>query len=371
MLQAAATDLTKVIMESVKTMVDAEVKRQLGSAVPVPRSAEVTVVLWSSEIAAYLGDDAWLSRPQILAKVWKRSHEGSYRDAHDKWLLRGKKPLRLTNKQILSEGLGEMLAASTCSTKQSTDPYLKVQTSEDVERFRKDHSQKEVLKLYRTKGKLLEEETSQLFAESINQPVSLRNAAVLWDPSLNAGELRQDPSVRPLGPILTPGPYVITGEMDACLTSPPFVNTPVEFKLRMSGIPSSVPFRDIVQLHSYMAMMGSKKGFLVQRAFGSAAVDTTILDWDEELWCGKILPAVETIVCDVRKLLRGSLADEELRHQVFSSSETAAPTTPTVNIRKPPSVTMTLVKTTTSKKRKKNALPEIKMSYNLRARRTI
>lgn len=383
MLQAAAADLTQVIMESVRQMVEAEVKRHLdalpASAV-APQRNEATVVLWSSELAAYMDTDPWQTRLAVLAKVWRRSHEGSYRTARESWLARGKRPVHVTSKHVMS--VGGVHTAATQPARVYTDPYVRVQTPADVTAFRAEKSAKDVLKLYRTKGKLLEEETAALFGESIQQPVGLRNAAVVWQPSGQNSGLRTEPSVRGLGPIVSPGPYVLQGEIDACLTQPPFSNVPVEFKLRMTGIPATIPLRDIAQLHSYMAMMGSSKGFLVQRAFGSDAVDASIVPWDEALWSGKIVPAMESVVCDVRRLMRGAMVDEELRHTVLLASETAVPPpppSPTDPITMPPSSPVELVfqplSTLKLKKPKpKRKLPVITIpapdvpTYNLRKR---
>lgn len=384
MLQAAAADLTQVIMESVRQMVEAEVKRHLDAATPVPPSRnEATVVLWSSELAAYMDTDPWQTRLAVLAKVWRRSHEGSYRSARESWLARGKRPLHVTSKHVMASN-GEKAAASTPPTRVYTDPYVRIQTPADVSTFRAERPAKDVLKLYRTKGKLLEEETALLFSESIQQPVGLRNAAVIWQPVGSNSGLRTEPSVRALGPIVTPGPYVLQGEIDACLTQPPFANVPVEFKLRMTGIPSTIPLRDIAQLHSYMAMMGSSRGFLVQRAFGSDAVDASIVQWDEALWTGKIVPAMEAVVCDTRRLMRGAIIDEELRHTVLLAAETCAPPppsppSPTDPITMPPSspVELALMPLTTLKLKKpkpKRKLPIITIpapempTYNLRKR---
>lgn len=384
MLQAAATDLTKVIMDSVKEMVDAEIKRALATSAytrPAALKNEVTVVLWSSEVGAYMDKDPWQSRNQVLAKVWKRTDERNFRDVRDKWILRGKKPIHVTSKQVIQEALKNTAISETYLSKRTTvqqnDPYLKIQTVDDVEKFKQTHSTKDVVKLYRTKGKLLEEETSTLFSDKIGQPVSLRNTSVAWEPSGDTTGIRIEPSVRPLGPILNPGPYILTGEMDACLTQPPFQNTPVEFKMRMTGIPSSIPHRDILQIHTYMAMMGSRRGFLVQRAFGTMDVDTTTVEWDEELWKGVILPAIESTVCDVRRLLRGSLADEDLRHQVLLASESST-SSPSIKIRPPTSMTVTTIEqpgsvvVTTKPIRKRklvDPLPDIQ-KYNLRHRPT-
>ena len=274
---------------------------------------EVTVLLWSSEITAYMGNDAWLSRTQALARVWKRTHEPSFRDAHSSWQLRGQCPL-------LHASVGAQERA------RAKDPFLGVQTAADVEKFRSTQPQRDVSKLYREKGKLLEEETALLLEKELGQNVELRNAGVFWQPTAAKG-LRPLFSKRPPGPIVTPGPYTILGEVDGCLLQEPFQNVPVEFKLRMGahGVSNSIPFKDIVQVQSYMEMLDAERSLHVQRAFGTAKVTTTIIERDRDLWANKIQPAIEEFVCDIRRLLRGCFADDDFRHTVFRSVEPSRP----------------------------------------------
>ena len=357
MLQAAATNFTKALTDIVQRLIADEFDRRSVVAVPLaiegepkqtseevnavaaveqavsdaPRPeqqrSEVTVLLWSSEITAYMGNDSWMSRTQALAKVWRRTHEASYRDTHEKWLLRGQKPLHVTSKQVLAVGAGLGPRGGNTKPRYSADPFVGVQSAADVEKFRRTRSQKDLSRLYRGKGKLLEEETALLFEREIGQPVELRNAGVFWDATTAAGQggLRPLQSVRPPGPILAPGPYNILGEVDGCLLQPPFANVPVEFKLRMGaqGVSNSIPFKDIVQVQSYMEMLDAERALHVQRAFGTSTVVSTIVERDRDLWTSKILPAIEEFVCDVRKLLRGCYGDEELRHTVLRSVESS------------------------------------------------
>jgi hypothetical protein len=397
MLHAAATELTKTVLDAVQRMVEEEVKRRLEptqgtaevgcgapSVSPIPvQSArnEVTVVLWSSEIASYLNADSWQTRTQALGKVWKRTHECSFRDAREKWLLRGQKPMFVTSKHVMAEAEAVTATATASGSaparkrRYAADPFVGVQTAADVERFRLEKSAKDVLNLYKTKGKLLEDDTARLFEKVIGQPVEHRNAGVIWESGYSG--IRRPLTVRPAGPIVDPGPYVVMGELDGCLVTPPFENVPVEFKLRMGsqGVSATIPYRDILQVQSYMEIMGADRALHVQRSFGSPTVMTTTVEKDQEMWDTKIAPGMEAFVCDVRKLLRGSLADEEFRHVVLSAVETTIALPPIVKTRILEVETTTTTKktmTTSSLKRKvptKMPFMEIRATkYNLRKR---
>ncbi len=344
MLQAATAALAESVATAIQAMVDEELtrRREAGNdaaAVPVPVPVsnpnpnpvrnEPTVTLWSSEIGAYMGRDTWTSKLQALAKVWRRTHEPSYREAHVLWLARGQKPLRVTSKQVMAAllrddetdvGGGGDKKRKRCMP---SNKYFKVQTVADVVDFRARQTPKDVLALYKEKGVLLEEDTAQLFSRITGHAVEMRNAGVTWSPDGSVGALRECPSVRPVGPILDPGAYTIVGEVDGVLCAPPpHGNTPVEIKVRMCGIPATIPFKDVAQVHSYMAMLGATQAFHVQRAFATDEVKTTTVQWNAALWDKEITPALEAFVCDVRKLLRGALSDEQLRHDVFASVET-------------------------------------------------
>lgn len=388
MIHAAATELTKTVLDAVQRMVEDEVKRRMmqpatsasepaleaDAPQPAPARSEATVVLWSSEIASYMNADSWQTRVQALGKVWKRTHECSFRDAREKWLLRGQKPMFVTNKQLLAEATAAADPDTEVKKKKyAVDPYVGVQTAADVEKFKLEKSSREVLNLYKTKGKLLEEDTARLFEKVIGQPVDHRNAGVIWEPGFSG--LRRTLSVRPAGPIVDPGPFVIMGELDGCLLQPPFENVPVEFKLRMGskGISDTIPYRDILQVQSYMEIMGADKALHVQRAFGSQAVITTTVEKDQHMWDTKICPAIEGFVCDVRKLLRGSLADEEFRHVVLAAVETAVPLPPIMKTRVLEVETTTTTKKTLTLKRKvPTKMPPIEVratKYNLRSKK--
>lgn len=363
MLQAAAADVARLFVDAVKRFSEAQPK----SDVPAEPQTELSVSLWASELAAYAGKDPWLTRNQALAKVWKRTSERSFRNARDAWLLRGQKPIHFTSKDILSPDRNVVSVPSkTC-----IDPFLSVQTPEDVQAFRASRSPGDVVKLYRVKGKLLEEETAALFERSIGAPVGLRNSSVFWNPASRTGGLSaQDVPVRPLGPITSPGPYFLSGEMDACMTTPPFENVPVEFKLRMSGA-VSVSYRDMTQVQAYMSMVGSDRAFHVQRVFGSQEVLVTTIHRDSAFWHDEIVPAMEDFVCDVRRLLRGSLWDEELRHEVLVASETSVLSPPVVSFDVEMNEAIKRIANQKPQKRKKKG-PELDLKkYNLRSRASV
>lgn len=277
-------------------------------------SGEPTIQLWPSEVGAYVGQDSWRTRDHALADVWERTNPAAFRAERAAWLARGRTRRR--------PGMQAIHAAAN----QSMDPYPNIRTADAVARFCTTATPQDMLKLFKTKGQVLEEETAGLVAERFGQPLSLRNTGSTWRPSSVGGAV---PTVtvarpRPPGDITDPGPYVFSGAVDGWLTEEPYKDVVVELKLRMRVIPPTVPLRDILQVQTYLAMHGVQRAAHVQRVIGTSDVVITMIERDADLWNDTVMPDVQRFVCDVRRLLRGGEEDEAIRHRVLYASEKTA-----------------------------------------------
>ncbi len=289
---------------------------------------EPVVVLWASEINAYLGGSKWDSVEKYLGKVWERSHGTSYRAARDLWLERGRKPRRYTSSEAVK---GFTQPDSDVLPQRGGDAgTLAVQTQEEMQSFLEKATAKQTLQLYSAMGKAGEDVSADLLAVQLKQPVVARNSAWMWrsdTPMITPVDRVMH--CRPPGAIVDPGLFTITGEVDGWLQEPPYQDVVVEFKTRMKAIPEEVLVRDLYQIQTYLAMHGVEEGLLVQRLFSdTSTIRVTKVVRDEALWTETILPGLQQFVRGVRRLMRGGLEDEKLRHEVFSACEPAEPLHP-------------------------------------------
>jgi hypothetical protein len=279
------------------------------SPVAVPL-VEATVTLWSSEVGAYLGKDSWSSRDKALGNVWRRANDAHFRCVQDVWRTAGCR-------------FGQADTADTAARMRAAfDPFPNVKTVEDVAAFRANATPDQVLKLYKSKGCLFEDEVAKLFGASIQQRVELRHAAVAWRSDLAAGVAAGQRMCRPPGPITDPGLFTIVGEVDGWLLQPPYTNTIVEFKVRMQKIPALAPDRDILQIQTYMNINNVEHAIYVQNLFGTAELQVQSMKRNVHMWETEVLPGLREFVCDVRRLLRGATDDKALQHRVLLAHET-------------------------------------------------
>jgi hypothetical protein len=270
---------------------------------------EATVSLWASEVGSYLGKDSWTSRDKALGNVWRRTNEAHFRCIQTGWRTAGCR-------------FGVFNSADTADKLRTVfDPYPEVRTAEDVAAFRARASADEVLRLYKTKGCLFEDNVAQLFGDSIHQPVALRHAAVAWRSDVGAAVAVGAYAHRAPGPITDPGLFTIVGEVDGWLLQPPYANTVVEFKVRMQNVPPLAPDRDLLQVQTYLNINGVDNCMYVQNLFGTKELYVQSMKRDKRMWEEEVMPALRKFVCDVRRLLRSDAADKQLQHQVLMACE--------------------------------------------------
>lgn len=279
---------------------------------------EAVVTLWASEVAAYLDRDTYHSRLQMLGRVWRRANDACVEEVRRQWLARGRRP-RVTAPDEITPVIHQH------------DPFPDIRTAAEAQAFCAHSSAGQRAKLYMAKGTLLEEDTSNLLAQQLAQPVVLRNSSSVWSAATGAVRPAAARTVRGLGPINEPGQYVIHGEVDGWLLDPPYANVIVEYKLRMRGVKQAVPERDVLQIQTYLAMHGADKALHVQRTFGTDELKITTILRDTVTWDAVIRPGLDAFVCDIRRLLRGALEDEPLRHAVLSACE-RSPAMPAVAV---------------------------------------
>jgi hypothetical protein len=117
---------------------------------------------------------------------------------------------------------------------------------------------------------------------------------------------------------------VFSGAVDGWLTQEPFKDVIVELKLRMRAIPATIPLRDVLQMQTYMAMHDVQRAAHVQRVIGTSQLVINMVERDETLWNGVVMPDIVRFVCDVRRLLRGEAEDDGIRHRVLAAVEKVA-----------------------------------------------
>lgn len=320
-----AARIAKAVMDAVPDDIVRELARhihgdlhsRLATAAPNPNpSNEPIIQLWPSEVGSYVGQDTWRTRDQALADVWERTHGSSFRAERGAWLARGR-TLR---------GHGAAAAVSLERNQAATvDPYPHIATTQAVARFCSSASPQDMLKLFKTKGTVLEEQTADMLAAELGQALSLRNSAAMWRPGgVQSAVPVTAARSRPGGPITDPGPYVFSGAVDGWLTQEPFKDVIVELKLRMRAIPATIPLRDVLQMQTYMAMHDVQRAAHVQRVIGTSQLVINMVERDETLWNGVVMPDIVRFVCDVRRLLRGEAEDDGIRHRVLAAVEKVA-----------------------------------------------
>lgn len=276
--------------------------------------SEHVVTLWASEIAGSLGKDTWLSRAKALGRVWRRTHELQYRAVVDRW-----KALGYTVK-----GTEPLVHASLIK-----DPFPYVKTTADVELFKATAKPADVLKLFRTKGLIHEGTATQLLEMELGQSVVHRQAATTWRSAdgVVAPVCSISASRRPPGSICDPGPFQVLGQVDGWLTTPPFSNTIVEVKVRMTTVDmESMPDHDRLQIQAYMHLNDAEQCAYTQMLLGTDTVHTRMIPRDPEVWENEILPGLRAFVVDVRKLLRGTDPEDfKLRQLALEATEGLPP----------------------------------------------
>jgi hypothetical protein len=129
-----------------------------------------------------------------------------------------------------------------------------------------------------------------------------------------------------------PGPYVISGEVDAVVTAKDCAQAvPVEIKTRGFHLTLAVYPRERLQLQAYIQAMNAPYGIHVQNVLGSPTVTETVVARDDDDWHGRVVPSVEAFVCDVRRVVRNCAHDAELVNAVLDEEvrdAAAAATTP-------------------------------------------
>ncbi len=290
-----------------------------------PAVNEPIIKLWPAEVAAYMGKDSRMSRDEALAAVWRRTHETSMLKVHKEWVARGKTARRITSAEVEARVFTGGPAVATAGP--NNFRFTHIQTREDLQAFcgNAATSKASIQSLYLEKGRTGEDETAALLARLVDQDLALRNSASYWRPGVGAVAMDRAHVVRLPGPITDPGPYAFMGEVDGWLTEEPFKDVIVEMKTRMNGIPETIPIKDILQLQTYMMMHDKERSLHVQRAFATSIVVVNEIKRNKELWASTIEPALVQFVCDIRKLLRGSVEDELIRHRVLSAVERSSP----------------------------------------------
>lgn len=289
---------------------------------------EPTVELWPSEVNAYLGyKGGFLTRTEALARVWRRTNDANFTAAREQWLARGRVPRKQSVKR---DGAADGASGGSDSLARQLeclrDPYPKVLTPEDVDRFRAAHSPEDVSRLYRSKGRTMEPYIVSLFEDKVKQPVLLRNTALYWSDAMEgAGVIGAKSCARPPGPILDPGEFVLKGEVDGAIMDGPKQYAPVECKLRLKAPTTGVPTSELLQIQAYLAALNAERGFHVQHVLGTHEVLHHTVWRNRSLWTNTVMPALRKFVCDVRRLLRGDLTDEALRHEVLYAAEKSPP----------------------------------------------
>jgi hypothetical protein len=147
---------------------------------------------------------------------------------------------------------------------------------------------------------------------------------------------------------IEPGPYVISGEVDAVVrTKDCPIDVPVEIKTRGSAMSLGVYPRERLQLQAYIQAMDAPWGLHVQNVLGTTTVVETRVPRDDEEWNTRVVPAVEAFVCDVRRVVRNCAADAELIRAVLEEASAGGVTVPS-NATPPPQPPQLLSSTSTS-----------------------
>ncbi len=274
-----------------------------------------------------------VQRNQALGEMWQDMAPASFVAARLAWQARGQKPRRMTSKELMAEAAAAAAAAATAAAtagmpapvpgSDDEDPYADVQTPADVAAFQASHTQGETLKLMRTKG--ITEESKTIDMLHGMGGVSDCGAALWWAPGAKGvGIFTASPAPGcPLtGPVVDPGPFAVVGRIDCAMNTTDGHKVPVEIKTRMHGLAPAdtpLPLRDRLQLQAYIQAMDAPWGLHVERAMGSDQFRSTVVHRDDALWTDRVLAGLRAFACDLRRVMRGGLADEDLRHSVLAS----------------------------------------------------
>lgn len=109
-------------------------------------------------------------------------------------------------------------------------------------------------------------------------------------------------------------PIYVGGKVDGIKED----GTIIEVKNRMRRFFDPLPMYDIVQLQTYLFIIGCSKGELVEQLKGdTSCVKSTNVGRDETMWCDVIEPRVMSFC----KALIHVLNDDNLREQIINASE--------------------------------------------------
>ena len=266
---------------------------------------EPSITLWASDMSAYMGlESSFQNRLKALGGVWKRTNEAQYRAVHAHWRANG------------------CTLQTDAPARALHDPFPDVNTVDDVRAFCKSHLPADIMRLYKAKGRLCEEELAARFGTSIECQVTRRHASVTWRSDANVYASSAPRQQRPSGDITDPGAFVIVGEVDGCLTSGPYAGSIVEIKLRLQELREQIPLRDYMQIQTYLHLFNAESAFYVQGLFGTPQLLVKSIQRDRNEFQTVILPALQRFVCDVRRLLRGEPEDSALRAVVLQECNT-------------------------------------------------
>ena len=280
----------------------------VSAPVPVPAPSmfnEPAVTLWASELSSYMGNtngdaSSFQSRTRALGGVWKRTNEAQFRAVMAHWRANG------------------CMLQGDAAARQMHDPFPDVRTADDVRAFCKSHPSADIMRLYKAKGRLCEDELVARFAQSIQREVSCRHTAITWHSNQAPLKLRDGVvTQRPPGPLTDPGTFSIVGEVDGYLQDGPYAGSVVEIKLRLQELRQQVPLRDYMQIQTYLQLFQSPMAFYVQGLFGTEQLLVKPILRNPDEWQRVIMPELREFVCDVRRLLRGAPEDMALRALVL------------------------------------------------------
>ncbi len=242
----------------------------------------IPVVLWPSEMPAILAlKGAWKSRMAALGAAWSRSNRPSFEAARERWL---------ENNQRLTLPPGDAETTSLAAT----------------------------LAMYSERGRDNEARAVKALQDEGFLGELHRNVACWWS---------SDDAPRPVCDVASinvhrASPYRFHGELDAVTSAPDADGKRnfLEFKLRFGGLEDVVPPGDVAQVRAYLMMTQYDYAVLHEHVHGSGGVGrTTRIDRDDATWSRDYKPHVEQFVCDVRRCMRGALADESLRQAVLDA----------------------------------------------------
>ena len=160
----------RTLVSSTVASFEDQLTKYVEAAIP----QEVVIELWASEVGAYCGVDTWLTRDKALGKVWKRCNMNQYLRVQKQWKDNGC--------TMMCDGGEDGLTSAA----KFVDCFPHIKTRADVGEFRKTASPDDLLKLYKTKGIVFEDEVATMVGEDIMQPVVKRHDTVVWTSSTRA-----------------------------------------------------------------------------------------------------------------------------------------------------------------------------------------